>query len=261
VKEEKSPFYKGFDLSNKVAVLTGSTGGMGLAIARGLAQCGAKVVVSSNTHEETDRGARLLAREGYDVRGVRCDILSRDDIRRFGEEAKHAFGRADILFCLAAAPAPLEPVIGCDLAVFDAMLLSTVSNNLALIGQFLPDMAERRDGSVVVMSSIPSMRGSPRLGGYGAAKAALNGIVRSIALEWGALNVRANAIAPSVVRTGFSKDLWGDPERERAIISKIPAGRIADVEDIVGAAILLASPAGSYICGQVLLVDGGRSIM
>ena len=105
------------------------------------------------------------------------------------------------------------------------------------------------------------MRASPLLGGYSAAKAALNGLVRSIAVEWGASNVRANAIAPSIVRTGFSKDIWGDPMREKAIISKIPAKRIAEADDIVGAAILLASPAGSYISGQVLLIDGGRSVI
>ena len=252
--------YQGFDLSNKVAVLTGSTAGMGLAIARGLAQCGAKVVVSSNTQEETDQGAQVLGKEGHTAKGVRWDIRSRNDIERFAAEAKRAFGRVDILFCLAAVPAPLGPVMDSDLVELDVMLLSTVSNNLALIRQFIPEMAERRDGSIVVMSSIASMRAAPLLGGYGAAKAALNGMVRSIAVEWGASHVRANAIAPSVVRTGFSKDLWSDPEREKRIIAKIPAKRIAEADDIVGAAILLASPAGAYISGQVLLIDGGRSI-
>jgi dehydrogenase/reductase SDR family protein 4 len=252
--------YRGFDLSHKVAVLTGSTAGMGLAIARGLAQCGAKVVVSSHTQEETDQGVQVLVKEGHSAKGVRWDIRSRNDIECFAEEAKRAFGRADILFCLAAVPAPLGPVMDSDLAALDAMLLSTVSNNLALIRQFIPEMAERRDGSIVVMSSLASMRAAPLLGGYGAAKAALNGIVRSIAVEWGASNVRANAIAPSVVRTRFSKDLWSDPEREKRIISQIPAKRIAEADDIVGAAILLASPAGAYISGQVLLIDGGHSI-
>jgi NAD(P)-dependent dehydrogenase (short-subunit alcohol dehydrogenase family) len=252
--------YQGFDLSNKVAVLTGSTAGMGLAIARGLAQCGAKVVVSSHTQAETEQGAQVLVKEGHTAKGVRWDIRNRTEIERFAAEAKRAFGRVDILCCLAAVPAPLGPVMDSDLAALDAMLLSTVSNNLALIRQFIPEMAARRDGSIVVMSSIASMRAAPLLGGYGAAKAALNGMVRSIAVEWGAANVRANAIAPSVVRTGFSKDLWGDPEREKRIIANIPAQRIAEADDVVGAAILLASPAGAYISGQVLLIDGGRSM-
>jgi NAD(P)-dependent dehydrogenase (short-subunit alcohol dehydrogenase family) len=103
--------YKGFDLSGKVAVLTASTAGMGFAIARGLAQCGAKAVVSSNTQEDTDDAAHRLASEGFDVKGIRCDITCRGDIAQFGERVKRAFGRADILFCLAAPPAPIGPTI------------------------------------------------------------------------------------------------------------------------------------------------------
>jgi dehydrogenase/reductase SDR family protein 4 len=252
--------YKGFDLSGKVAVLTGSTAGMGFAIARGLAQCGAKVVVSSNTQEDTDDGAHRLASEGFDVKGVRCDITSRGDITRFGEQAKRAFGRADILFCLAAPSPPVGPTIELGDAQLDTMLMTMVTNNLVLIRQFIPEMAERRDGSIVVMSSNASMQGNPILGGYGASKAALNGIVRSIAVEFGASNVRVNALAPSLVRTAFSKILWSDPECEKAFISRIPAGRIAEVEDVVGPALLLASPAGAYVTGQVLLIDGGCSV-
>jgi NAD(P)-dependent dehydrogenase (short-subunit alcohol dehydrogenase family) len=155
---------------------------------------------------------------------------------------------------------PVGPLQEVDLDALDNLLISTVSNNLALARQFLPEMAERRYGSIVVMSSIASQRPSTILGGYGAAKAALNGIVRSIAVEWGASNVRANAIAPSFVRTAFSKDFWGDPEKEKALVARTPAGRIAEAEEVVGAAILLASPAGAYISGQVLLIDGARSV-
>jgi NAD(P)-dependent dehydrogenase (short-subunit alcohol dehydrogenase family) len=252
--------YKGFDLSGKVAALTGSTAGMGFAIARGLAQCGAKIVVSSNAQEDTDQAVHALLNEGFDVAGVRCDITDRRDIGQFGVEAKRAFGKVDILFCNAVGPVPVGPVQDVDLDALDKLLISTVSNNLVLARQFLPEMAERRYGSIVMMSSIASQRPSGILGGYGAAKAALNGIVRSIAVEWGASNVRANAIAPSFVRTAFSKDFWSDPQREKALIARTPAGRIAEVEEVVGAAILLASPAGAYISGQVLLIDGARSV-
>jgi NAD(P)-dependent dehydrogenase (short-subunit alcohol dehydrogenase family) len=252
--------YKGFDLSGKVAALTGSTAGMGFAIARGLAQCGAKIVVSSNTQEDTEQAAHALSKEGFDVAGVRCDITDRRDIGQFGTEAKRAFGKVDILFCVAVGPVSIGPVHESDLDALDNLLISTVSSNLALAQQFLPEMAERRYGSIVMMSSIASQRASPLLGGYGAAKAALNGIVRSIAVEWGASNVRANAIAPSMVRTAFSKDFWGDPEREKVRMARTPAGRIAEPEEVVGAAILLASPAGAYISGQVLLIDGARSV-
>jgi dehydrogenase/reductase SDR family member 4 len=252
--------YNGFDLSGKIAVVTGSTTGIGFAIARGLAQCGAKIVVSSDTQQDTDQAAHRLAAEGYDAKGVRCDILKDGEIALFANGAIRAYGRADILFCLAAGPAPIGPITELAPSSLSEMLITTVSNNLVLIQQFLPGMAERRDGSIVVMSSIASMRANPILGGYGASKAALNGLVRSLAVECGGSNIRVNALAPSVVRTAFSKDLWSDPEREKIILAKIPAKRIAEAEDIVGAAILLASPAGSYISGQVLRIDGARSV-
>src|SRR5229473_788442 len=168
--------------------------------------------------------------KGFDVAGVRCDITDRRDIGQFGAEAKRAFGKVDILFCVAVGPVSVGPVHEADLDALDNLLISTVSSNLALARQFLPEMAERRYGSIVMMSSIASQRASPLLGGYGAAKAALNGIVRS----------------------AFSKDFWGDPEREKARMARTPAGRIAEAEEVVGAAILLASPAGAYISGQVL---------
>lgn len=221
----------------------------------------AKIVVSSDIQQDTDQAAHKLAAEGYDARGVRCDILKHDDIAPFSNGAIRAYGRADILFCLAAAPAPIGRIVEIAPSSFDEMLISTISNNLALIRQFLPGMVERRNGSIVVMSSIASIRANPILGGYGASKAALNGLVRSLAVECGSSNIRVNALAPSIVRTAFSKDLWSDPAREKAIREKIPAKRIAEVEDIVGAAILLASPAGSYISGQVLRIDGARSVI
>jgi dehydrogenase/reductase SDR family protein 4 len=253
--------YNGFDLSKKVAVLTGSTAGMGFAIARGLAQCGAKVVVSSNTQEDTDEGARKLCAEGFEAKGVRCDITRRTDVASFGDQVRDAFGRADILFCLAAPPAPIGPTVELADSEFDGMLVSTVTNNLALMRHFLPDMARRNDGSIVVMSSIASIRANPMLGGYGATKAALNSLVRSIAIEWGAHNIRANAIAPAIVRTGFSRSLWSDAQTEAKYAAKSPANRIAEPADIVGTAILLASPAGAYINGQTIVIDGGRSIV
>jgi dehydrogenase/reductase SDR family protein 4 len=127
--------YKGFDLSDKVAAITGSTAGMGLAIARGLAQCGAKIVVSSNEKEDTDQAAHALSKEGLQVAGVRCDITDRKGIGQFGAEAKRAFGKVDILFCLALGSTPMGPVNDADLETLDRLLISAVSNNLALAQQ------------------------------------------------------------------------------------------------------------------------------
>lgn len=132
---------------------------------------------------------------------------------------------------------------------------TSVINNLVLIEGFLPIMAAQGGGSIVVTSSIAAVRANRKLAAYGAGKAALNSLVRNIAAEWGAQGMRANAVAPATVRTRFSEVLWSDPGRER------DAGRIADPQEVVGAVLLFASDAGSYISGQTLLVDGARSIL
>lgn len=252
--------YKGFDLSGKVAAITGSTSGMGLEIARGLAEAGAKVVLSSNDAADTACASSALAREGYDIAGVPCDITDADDAASFFDRSTAAFGAADILICLAAGPAPMGALAGVTRTELD-LLFSVVTNNLLLVQRFLPSMMERRYGSIMFMSSIASIRSNPMLGAYGAGKAALNSLIRNIAIEWGAHNVRANAIAPAVVRTAFSKSLWADAETEAKFAAKSPANRIAEPADIVGTAILLASPAGAYINGQTIVIDGGRSIV
>jgi NAD(P)-dependent dehydrogenase (short-subunit alcohol dehydrogenase family) len=252
--------YKGFDLTGKVAAITGSTSGMGLEIARGLASCGAKVVLSSNDEDDTRLASASLALEGYEVAGVKCDITDSQDCKSFFDRSSLPFGPADILLCLAAAPAPVGPLTDTTQDSID-LLFSVVTNNILMAQRFLPTMAQRRYGSLIFMTSIASIRSNSVAGAYGAGKAALNSLARSIANEWGEHNVRGNAIAPGVVRTPFSRSLWGDPETERKFAAKSPANRIADPADIVGAAILLASPAGAYINGQTIVIDGGRSIV
>lgn len=252
--------YQGFDLSGKVAVLTGSTAGMGLAIARGLAACGCSVVVSSHRDDDTEAVARSLLAEGYTAKGVRCDITSREDVDSFGERVASAFGRVDILFCLAAEVPPIGSVLAQSPETLQHMLATTVVNTHAIVRQFLPTMVAQRDGSIILMSSIASERASPGLATYGVTKAALNSYVRSVAAEFGPSNIRANALAPAFVRTEFAREIWNDDKRAQKMIDRVPVKRLADPVDLVGPAILLASPAGSYISGQVILVDGGRSI-
>lgn len=252
--------YKGFDLSGKVAVLTGSTSGMGLAIARGLAQCGCSVVVSSHLQDHTDATARSLSQEGFVAKGVKCDITDREDVESFGERATGAFGRVDILFCLAAEVPPIGPILSQPPETLDRLLLTTVVNTYSIVRQLLPAMVAQRDGSIILMSSIASERASAGLAGYGVTKAALNSFIRSVAAEFGEFNVRANAIAPAFVRTEFARNIWSNEALAQKMIDRVPVKRLADPDDIVGPAILLASPAGAYISGQVILIDGGRSI-
>ncbi|MFF1964329.1 SDR family NAD(P)-dependent oxidoreductase [Streptomyces sp. NPDC058232] len=250
-----------FDMRGRTALVTGSTAGIGLAVAKGLHGLGARVVLSSNDEADIKEVIDALAAEGIEVEGIVCDLNDPDSVRTLAERAHARFGRIDALIAHAGGYTHVGPLIDTSEEDVERTFRTSVFHNLILIEGFLPLMAAQGGGSVVVTSSIASLRASTRLAVYGAAKAALNSFVRNIAAEWGDRGVRANAVAPGTVRTRFSQALWSDPERERAAGANTALGRIAEPEDIVGAVLLFASEAGSYISGQTLLVDAGRSIL
>ncbi|MGV9853462.1 SDR family NAD(P)-dependent oxidoreductase [Streptomyces sp. NPDC003442] len=249
-----------FDLTGHTVLITGSTAGMGLAIARGYAAFGARTIISSNEQDDVDRALALLKEDGVAAEGIVCNLWEAESAASLAQRATEQFGTVDIVIAHGGGFVTTGPIADVSREDFEKILITGFVNGWDLIRGFLPGMAEAGGGSVVVTSSIAAQEASPMLGAYGTAKAALNGLVRSIAAEWGQKNVRANAIAPAMVRTSFSQQIWDDPDQERAIVAKLPIGRLAEPEDVVGAALLLGSPAGSYITGQVLLVDGGRSI-
>ncbi|WP_393086125.1 SDR family NAD(P)-dependent oxidoreductase [Streptomyces sp. LN704] len=252
-----------FDMRGRTALVTGSTAGIGLAVAKGLHGLGARVVLSSNGEADIKEVIDALAADGIEdeVEGIVCDLNDPDSVRTLAERAHARFGRIDTLIAHAGGYTHVGPLIDTSEEDVERTFRTSVFHNLILIEGFLPLMAAQGGGSVVVTSSIASLRASTSLAVYGAAKAALNSLVRSIAAEWGDRGVRANAVAPGTVRTRFSQALWSDPERERAAGANTALGRIAEPEDIVGAVLLFASDAGSYISGQTLLVDAGRSIL
>jgi NAD(P)-dependent dehydrogenase (short-subunit alcohol dehydrogenase family) len=250
-----------FDLSGRVAIVTGATKGMGLAIARALGAAGAKGVLSSRNAESAEFAAEGLGRtSGITAAGFACDIADSESVRQFAELAQAAFGCVDSLALNAAAPASTGSLLSQPPHALAAAMEGSLIGNLLLVNTFLPAMIERKNGSVIVMSSFTSRRGTKLLGLYAIVKAATDQFVRNLVAEIGASNVNVNSINPGAVRTDFSRILWEDPTAERRAAAAIPLGRIAEPNDVAGLALLLAADAGRYITGQSIFVDGGRSV-
>jgi len=247
-----------FDMSGRVAVLTGSTKGMGLAMARALGEAGAKVIVSGRSAEVSEKVAAELKASGITATGIPCDIADSASVAKFAEAALATYGRVDALVLNAAASAVVGTILGQGADKLDDVIAGNVRGNLELVNALAPQMIERRDGSITFMSSIAARRSSPMLALYSVSKATIDMLMRNFAQTLGPHNINVNSINPGPVRTDFSRDaLWGDPEREKMLAGNIPMRRIAEADDVAGLALLLASPAGRYISGQSIGVDGG----
>jgi NAD(P)-dependent dehydrogenase (short-subunit alcohol dehydrogenase family) len=247
-----------FNLDGRVAVITGSTAGMGLAMARALAIAGASVVVSGRDAARSQEAAATLKAEGHKAEGIPCDITDPESIAAFATDALRAFGRVDVLILNAAGAGLPGSILKQSSEDFETVMHANVSGNITLANALLPQMMERHDGSIMFMSSRTAKRGTAVLGLYGVSKAAIDMLTRSLAIELGPHGINVNSICPGPVRTEFSRAaLWGDPEREKKLVATIPMGRIGEPEDVAGLAVLLASPAGRFITGQNISVDGG----
>ncbi|MNY20026.1 2-dehydro-3-deoxy-D-gluconate 5-dehydrogenase [compost metagenome] len=249
-----------FDLGGRVAVITGSTRGMGLEMARALGAAGAAVVVSGRDAGAARDAASQLEAEGIRATGIACDIADLVSVRAFADKVLATFGRVDALLLNAAASGVVGPMLEQGEKEFDDVMAGNVRGNFVLVNALAPQMIERRDGSIVFMSSIAGRRGSAFLPLYSVSKGAIDAVMRNFALTLAPHNINVNSINPGPVRTDFSRDaLWGDPEREKALSGAIPMRRIAEASDVAGLAVLLASPAGRYITGQVIGLDGGAT--
>ncbi|HWP45232.1 MAG TPA: SDR family oxidoreductase [Blastocatellia bacterium] len=249
-----------FDLSGKVAIVTGSTKGIGLAIAEALARAGAKVVISSRKADRCEEVAARMRADGLEAASIPCHIGRRQDVERLVSETKRQLGKIDILVCNAAVNPYFGPMSGLTDEVFTKIIDSNVRSNIWLANLVLPEMAERRDGSMIIVSSIGGLHGSLNLGMYAISKAADFQLARNLAVEWGPHNVRINCIAPGLVRTDFARALWENPETLAKAEAGTPLRRIGEPEDIAGAAVFLASPASRWMTGQIIVIDGGATI-
>ena len=249
-----------FDLSGKVALVTGSSRGIGKATAEAMARAGARVVISSRKADACAAVADAITGAGGEAMAVRCDVAKKDDLGTLVDKTVEAWGRIDVLVCNAAVNPHHGPLAEITEEALDRILDTNVKNTLWLCNMVIPGMAERKDGAVIAVASIAALKGTRRIGGYAMSKAAVIQMVRSLALEWAASGVRVNGIAPGLVRTDMARALWDNPENYAKALSAYPMGRIGEPEDIAGAAVFLASPAAGFVTGQTIVVDGGSTI-
>ncbi len=253
-----------FDLTGKVAVITGSTKGIGKAIAEQMALHGASVVVSSRKADACDAVTAAINEMVKDGPGsafaVPANISRKEDLQNLVDKARAQYGKIDVLVCNAAANPYYGPMMGINDEQFDKVMDNNIKSNHWLCSMVIPEMRERKDGSIIIISSIAGLVGHTTLGAYGLSKAADFALARNIAAEFGPENVRANAIAPGLIKTDFARALWDNPEYLKAATANAPLRRIGTPEEIAGGVVFLASAAGSFVTGQTLVIDGGRTI-
>ena len=251
-----------FSLEGQVAIITGSSRGIGRAIAIRMAEHGAKVVVSSRKLAACEEVVKTIQdKYGKDSAiAIAANISSKDDLANLVAETERHWGKVDVLVCNAAS----NPYYGPQAGIADEQFRKILDNNIVanhwLINLCAPKMIQRKAGSIIIVSSIGGLRGSPVIGAYCISKAADMQLARNLAVEYGPHNVRVNCIAPGLIKTDFARALWEDEAMLKERMVTTPLRRIGDPDEIAGAAVFLASQAGSYVTGQSLVVDGGVTI-
>ena len=250
-----------FDLTGKVAIVTGSSRGIGRAIAEALADHGARVVISSRKADACqDVADAINAKHPGHAIVIAANISSKESLQALVDETRRQWGRIDILVCNAASNPYYGPMGGITDDQFRKILDNNVLANHWLIQMVAPEMVERKDGSVIIVSSIGGLSSSTVIGAYNISKAADFQLARNLAAEFGPLGVRVNCIAPGLVRTDFARALWENPDTLKAVTRGTPLRRIGEPHEIAGAAVFLAAPASAFMTGQSIIVDGGSTI-
>lgn len=249
-----------FDLAGKTALITGGTRGIGFAIAQVYGRAGARLAINSESPADCALAVSRLASEGIDAWPVAADLGHQGAVAELAQAVLARFGRIDALVCNAGISPHMGPLASASDAAWDATLTVNLRSALWLTSALVPAMAEGGGGSVILMASIAGVRGNRALGLYGMSKAALAQLARNLAVEWGPANVRVNAISPGVITTQFARPILDSPQKADARLALTPLRRFGTPEEVAGLALLLAAPAGGFISGQNLIVDGGTTI-
>jgi dehydrogenase/reductase SDR family protein 4 len=251
-----------FDLSGKVALVTGSTRGIGRAIAEELARAGARVAISSRKADACAAVGAEFERAGYEVLARPCNVSRKEDLQALVDATCAKWGgRIDTVVANAATNPYYGPLTGISDEAFDKIVGNNVKSVLWLAAMTLPAMASHGGGSFTLVGSIGGLLANTVIGAYGVSKAAGHHLVRNLAAEWGPKNVRVNAIAPGLIKTDFARALWEDEARRVERVADTPLRRLGEPRDIAGIAVFLASDAAAFITGQCIVADGGVSIL
>lgn len=249
-----------FRLDGKVAVITGASRGIGAATARMMARAGAKVVVSSRKLEACEAVVKEIADAGGEAFAHACNVARREDLQSLADAAVARWGGVDVLVCNAAVNPYFGPLQDIPDDAYEKIMGANLRSMVWLGNMVLPGMAARGGGSAVLVASVGGLRGSAKLGAYGISKAAVMQLARALAVEWGPRGIRVNSVAPAVIKTDFARALWDDPALEAEKTKAYPLRRFGNVEEVAAAILFLASPAGGFVTGHNLVIDGGITI-
>jgi NAD(P)-dependent dehydrogenase (short-subunit alcohol dehydrogenase family) len=249
-----------FQLNGQVAIITGSSRGIGRSIAEEMAKAGARVVVSSRKAEACEAVVAAIRSSGGEAVAMPCNVSDKTQLQGLVDMAVKTWGRLDILVCNAAVNPYYGPMATMPEDAYDKVMNCNVKSNFLLCNMAAPHMAANRNGSIIIVSSIGGNQGSATLAAYGISKAADFALTKNLAIEWGPQGIRANCIAPGLIKTDFSRALWENAKLLKNVEEGTPVRRIGQPEDVGGVAVFLASRAAAYITGQTLNVDGGITV-